>query len=319
MLSRSGSWRGLLVLNYHRIGSSVGELFDHALWSATARDFSRQVRWLASRFQLIGPDQIETVLSGEIRQAVMLSFDDGYRDNYTAAFPILRDAGVPATFFISTGFIDSPSVPWWDEICWMIRSTRRTELLLPDEFGGVFQIDPVADPDCTVATRTVLRRYKSVPGHRAGAFVQAVAHAAGTGRCPASAASELWMTWDMIREMRDSGMFIGGHTHSHPVLARLAPEEQDREIELCRSRLDAELGTEAATDAFSYPVGGPTAFDEVTRACLQRHGFRWAFSYYGGWQRPGRHDPHDLPRTAIEQEVDLPQFRSMTVFPQMFA
>jgi peptidoglycan/xylan/chitin deacetylase (PgdA/CDA1 family) len=317
LLARTGTWQGLLVLNYHRIGTASGSPFDHALWSATRDDFARQVCWVAERFPVVGPAQLDDVLSGRVRRGVMFSFDDGYRDNFTEAFPVLQEHGVPATFFISTGFIDRPWVPWWDEVCWMIRSTTCEVLQLPEEFGGPYELNRNADPELTRATQTILRRYKAIPSHRTADFLDALADVAGTGRCPAEVADGLWMTWDMIREMRDAGMFFGGHTHTHPVLARLTPDEQDREIETCRNRLDAELGP--GTDAFSYPVGGPTAFDEITRACLSRHGFRWSFSYYGGWQRPGLHDPLDLPRTSVEREDTLPQFRSLTVLPQLFA
>lgn len=317
LLAGAGSWRGLLVLNYHRIGEPAGSPFDHALWSATQSDFEQQVRWVASRFPIVTPDSLEDVLCGRVRQGVMITFDDGYRDNFTAAFPVLRDCGVPATFFLSTGFVDSPSVPWWDEVCWMIRSATGTRLELPEEFGGPYELDRAADPELTTATRTILRRYKKVPGDRSEAFLAALAEAGGSGRCDVDEAAELWMTWDMVREMRGAGMSFGGHTHSHPVLSRLQPEQQDREIETCRRRLDEELGP--GITAFSYPVGGYTAFDDVTRACLRNHGFHWSFSYYGGWQRPGRYDPLDLPRTAVEREDTLAKFRSLTALPQLFA
>ncbi|MBV8610095.1 MAG: polysaccharide deacetylase family protein [Singulisphaera sp.] len=122
----------------------------------------------------------------------------------------------------------------------------------------------------------------------------------------------------MLREMKRAGMWIGGHTASHPILARLSRPLQDAEIAECRRRIAAEL-REPMTRFFSYPNGGPGDFNDDTRSCLADHGVEFAFSYYGGFRRFDDWDPYDIRRVGVEKEMTLDQFRAVTTLPQVFS
>src|SRR5215203_1872262 len=130
LLERAFPWSGVLVLNYHRVGDSTGSVFDRGLWSSAADQFADQVRFCKSHFDVISPGDLPAVLSRKRGRYVLITFDDGYRDNYDVAFPILQSEGVKATFFVATGFIDAPRVPWWDEIAWMVRTSTRAGVTL---------------------------------------------------------------------------------------------------------------------------------------------------------------------------------------------
>src|SRR5262249_47238147 len=107
---------GLLVLNYHRVGDPAGNPFDDATFSASASAFRAQVSYLKRWFVMPPPHQIlDSLARGSFADpTALITFDDGYRDNHDVAFPILRDLGVPACFFVVTGFLDAPRLPWWD-------------------------------------------------------------------------------------------------------------------------------------------------------------------------------------------------------------
>lgn len=306
-------WRGVLVLNYHRIGSAAGSLCDWDLWSATAEDFNAQIAYVTRHFDVIGPAELDDALRARMGRFVMLTFDDGYRDNYELALPILQSHRTVATFFLTTGFLDDPQLAWWDEIAWMVRSSPRAGLeacrYLPE---GVHW----DEPHRCAAIRKLLDVYKRLDGQETFAYVELLAEATGSGRAPRAAAADLWMTWDMVRAMRRAGMSIGGHTVTHPVLSRLDPPSQRYEIGECKRRLEAELGEPVTS--FSYPVGSRDAFDDHTRASLREHGFRWAFSYYGGYLSQNV-DGFNIPRTAVERDVRLAEFRAVTLLPQVFA
>jgi peptidoglycan/xylan/chitin deacetylase (PgdA/CDA1 family) len=318
MAGRVVRWHGIVGLNYHRIGDGRRSVFDRGLWSATEEDFDRQVRFLKQGFDVITPADIAGILtrltngSGRPGRHVLVTFDDGYADNYTAAFPILRSHGVPATFFVATGFIDEPALPWWDEIAWMVRTSSRAGLELQPHLP-----DPVAfdEPDRERAISTLLKVYKRLPTSETTAYVEAIGKATGTGRAPADAIDprKLWMTWDMLREMYAGGMTIGGHTVHHPVLANLPRDEQASEISGCAKRLTEELGV--TMTAFAYPVGSRTAFNQDTRICLEERGVQTAFAYHGGMRRLDRWDNYDIPRLAVEQSTSFGEFRAMVMFP----
>ncbi len=209
------------------------------------------------------------------------------RDNYELAFPLLRKYGLSATFFLASGFLDGRRVSWWDEIAWMAHragSEARHVAAVP---GGVTpptgsSLLPTgisftaSSRDATVAE--LVDRYKALPDGDGERFLEEFAEVSGSGRCGASNAEGLWMSWEMAREMRDAGMSIGGHTVSHPVLARLSVERQREEIAGCAQRLSEELGV--AMRWFAYPVGSRGTFTPLTRMILRDCGVELAFSFY---------------------------------------
>jgi peptidoglycan/xylan/chitin deacetylase (PgdA/CDA1 family) len=314
LLSRVAGWSGVLGLNYHRIGAAGDTPYDRGLWSATPETFDAQVGWLKSHARVIGPDELPAALARRAGRHVLITFDDGYRDNYTEALPVLRRHGVPATFFIATGFIDRPRLPWWDEIAWMVRTSRKSAVELPAWLPAPVVFD---EPDRERALRALLRVYKDRPAASTGNYLDVVGAATGTGRHDQAGAADLWMTWDMIRELRAAGMAVGGHTVSHPVLARLSRDGQREEIAGCGRRLAEELGEPMRY--FSYPVGGPAAFDDDTRACLREAGVRFAFSYYGGFRTFDGWDDYDVRRVAVESDTTLDWFKALVSLPRIFA
>lgn len=305
-------WRGVVGLNYHRIGDGRHSIFDRGLYSATREDLDRQVRWLKANFDVIAPRDIDYVVRVKRGRHVLITFDDGYVDNYEHAFPVLKAHGVPATFFIATGFIDEPQLPWWDEIAWMVRTSKRSGLEMPGYLEGAVSFD---EPERERAVRTLLRAYKKLPDERTKDFLNAAGAATGTGRPPRDLVDPrtFWMTWDMIREMHAAGMTIGGHTVHHPVLSRLSREEQAKEIASCERRLKEELGIPMHT--FAYPVGSRDAFNSDSQECLRERGVLNAFSYYGGISSLRAWNDYDIRRMAVEQDTTFDEFRAMVMFP----
>lgn len=313
LLQYTSRWSGVVVLNYHRIGHPERSLFDHALWSAQPEAFASQVRFLKSQLDVIGPDDLAAARRDARGRYGLITFDDGYRDNYDVAFDILKAERVGATFFVVTGFIDSPRVPWWDEIAWMVRTSRRSRIELDGWLSRPVDL-PALDREQVI--QDVLRVCKRLQPDRQSVYLDAVADATGSGRY-AAGGHDLWMTWDMLREMRAAGMTIGGHTVSHRLLSKASDQEQRDEIVGCSRRLAEEL--EAPLRYFSYPVGGRNSFNDVTRGCLREAGIEFAFSYYGGCRRFVEWDDYDVRRVAIERDVTAHAFRSIVSLPQLFA
>jgi peptidoglycan/xylan/chitin deacetylase (PgdA/CDA1 family) len=318
VLENVHAWSGLLVLNYHRIGCSSGSQFDRAIWSATADDFDQQVAYTKTQCEIVGLDDLPNVMSDLQSKSrwnrsrfAMITFDDGYLDNFEKAYPVLRTHDVPGVFFITTGFLDNKRLAWWDEIAWMIRSSSQ-ESIAANEFIA----SSVCLKNRDQAIVTVLREFYALPGHRTGDFLEFLADATNVGRASAELSQSMWMTWDHVREMRSHGMSIGAHTVNHPILARLPFEEQN--FEICESRLRLEQELEESITSLSYPVGRRDSFNEDTRRVLSQNDFDWAFSYYGGYSK-GQVDRFDVPRVAIESDSSMTDFRSFSALPQVFA
>ena len=312
-LGRVAPWRGTLGLGYHRIAEDPDDLtFDPGLYSATPDALDRQLAFLRSNFDVVSPEALVREPDAPGRR-VVVTFDDGYRDNYELALPLLRRHGIPAAFFLATGYIDEPRVPWWDELAWIVRHSAKTTLPAAEWLDRDLEL--TGDPQA--ATATLTDAYKSLPTDRGEAFIEHCAEAAGTGRCDRASAADLWMTWEMARELRDAGMTIGGHTVTHPVLARTPPDAQRREIEGCGARLAEELGIRMRH--FAYPVGLRTSFDETTKRLLSDAGVELAFSLYGGYVRPGHSDRLDVRRASVALAMGASEFRAMLMAPRLFA
>ncbi|MDB5173062.1 MAG: hypothetical protein JWN51_1835 [Phycisphaerales bacterium] len=308
-----GGWRGLLVLAYHRIGNGANSPFDRALWSATADEFDAQIRLVKQHADVISPDDLADAATRRRGRHVLLTFDDGYRDNYDTAFPILRSHGVSALFFITTGFIDNSRISWWDEIAWMVRASRRREILPSPWVKERIEFD---EPARERAIETLLAVYKALPADATDAYLDEIAHATGSGRYAGNDAERMWMTWDMLREMRQAGMGVGGHTVNHPILANLSRDQQCEEIAGCARRIREETGHPMRW--LSYPRGKPGTFDAHIRECLADEKVDLAFSAYGGLNRPGLWENYDMRRTGVEMNRSRHWLKLALTLPQIF-
>lgn len=312
--STIGRWNGLLVFNYHRIGDPALSPFDRALFSADVDEFERQVQFLKKNADVVGIADLEQVFQRP-RRAILITFDDGYRDNYELAFPVLKQEKVPATFFITSGFIDDSPISWWDEIAWMVRNGTASELRSPTTEGTPLPLGTPEEKEAAI--NQLLLFYKDLPTSQTEQFLNELAETTGSGRSPAGLGRDLWMDWGMIREMDQSGMDIGGHTVTHPVLSCTSVQNQRQEIFESKRRIESELGH--SISAFSYPVGQPNSFTEETKRLLKEAGYQWAFSFSGGFSRLDHPDAFDLPRVAVSPFLSLNLFQATTRLPWVFA
>lgn len=289
LLRRRPPWRGVLLLNHHRVGDGTRWSTGRDVWSATAEQLDDQLDFLARNFDLIRPEDLVDVLHDPRARAVGITFDDGYRECYEIAYPILRAHGAAAVFFLTTGFLDGVRTAWWDEITWM------------------------AGPSREASVASLVAHYKTLPDRRAEDFLDYLAEATGSGRRDPAASQSEWLTWEMVREMRSGGMSMGAHTVNHPVLARHGRDTQHAEIVGSIERIAEEIGERPAL--FSYPDGTRGSFDGTSRDLLDESGVRLAFSNYGGIAQPGRWDPYDIPRISLGHQMTRHRFRGIATLP----
>jgi peptidoglycan/xylan/chitin deacetylase (PgdA/CDA1 family) len=152
----------LSILNYHRIGDSVATPYDPSVFSTTAEEFDEQVAFLRGEFFMPALGEALAILDGQPvgRPAVLVTFDDGYRDNFEIAFPILRRHGATTVFFLTTSFVEGGVLPWWDSIAWTLRNAARRRFRLDYPASREFDIDAQG---LNAVHRAVLRCTKTPP------------------------------------------------------------------------------------------------------------------------------------------------------------
>jgi peptidoglycan/xylan/chitin deacetylase (PgdA/CDA1 family) len=310
----------LRILAYHRVRDHVeldGFSFDVDLISASAEAFRQQMRHLREHFTPLRFDQVLSYVDADLRlpkRAVLVTFDDGYDDNYRVAFPILRDLGMSAMFFVSTGHIDSGEPYLYDWLVHMVCTTTASVLRTP-ELGTDWEI-PVGLRERRALAATLLDRLKGLDDAGQSALIARLEREWNLPRSAGHADCRP-MTWDQLREMARDGMEIGSHGVGHRMLAKLPLPQMTKEVVQSKSTLERELG--APAHVISYPVGGHDAFDTETVQAVRSAGFRMACSYVAGSSRIAAESRYSMRRLPVEREMDGPWFEAMVSVPELFS
>jgi peptidoglycan/xylan/chitin deacetylase (PgdA/CDA1 family) len=304
-LERLPASKHLLVVNYHRLSDSSPSDFDDGVFSATADMFERHISHLKRRHTIVSLDEAVDLVTGKRPWSgtpVLLTFDDGYLDCYTLAFPVLRSQRVPASFFLVTSIVGTDTIMWWDQIAYAVKRTRKTRIRL----GYPGPIDLVVNDDTRhYAIRRLLAAYKSPTTTDPQRFLAELFDECEVW--PTTAPARMFMNWAEAVEMRKGGMDIGSHTHSHPLLGKLSLDEQVRELGESRRILEDRL--HETIDVLAYPVGIPGSVNVHTECALRQTGYRAALSFSGGYNQPGRTNAFDIKRVAAEVDTTWPRFR----------
>jgi peptidoglycan/xylan/chitin deacetylase (PgdA/CDA1 family) len=222
LLALAARRSGLLTLAYHRIGVGANQPFDDGLLSASAEDFRDQIRHLRDHFDVLNGDTLLQAMQGGTlslkRPSALITFDDGYRDNYELAFPILRELGVPAVFFVAARFVDEPALTWWDRVAYVVKSTQQSVLQLDYPAGVTIDVRKIGPSQ---AIRQILRTYKQTHEIDQQRFFERLEATAKVEVDSPALGRGLFMSWDQVRELSHGGMEIGGHTYNHPILSRI--------------------------------------------------------------------------------------------------
>jgi peptidoglycan/xylan/chitin deacetylase (PgdA/CDA1 family) len=309
---------GLTVLTYHRIAEPETNLFYDPVISCTPDSFRAQIDWLSHHTRILTLEElIDRAQSNSLWQepTVLVTFDDGYRDNFDVAVPILAERNVPATFFIPTEFLDTPQVPWWDYVAYVVKHTqvRRFTLERSSERNGApLEINVETMPQ-SVAIMTIIRALLDDTVDDERRFLDELTRRAEVDVDAQALGRSLFMSWDQVRRLTESDtkFTIGSHSHSHPKLAELDGESQRRELILSKQILEGRVGCEIK--AFAYPYGWPGTYTECTKAIVAQTGYQLAFTSREGINRPKTFDLREIRRLGVGSGDSLDLLRARVV------
>jgi colanic acid/amylovoran biosynthesis glycosyltransferase len=256
------------VLTYHRIGDP--RRGPPGIVSATPKAFERQMRWLARTGRAVSLDDVLRARDGGAplpRGAVLVTFDDAYRDFDEHAWPVLRQLGIPATLFVPTAYPGSPRRAfWWDRLFAAIDAARGT---VATPLGSL----PLHTPWQRRRTYRALREHvKRLPHDAAMALVDELVDALAAPPAPGAV-----LSWPALRRLAREGVALGAHSRTHPVLSRVT--EQRVATEIAGSVEDLRRETATIPSAFAFPGGAvPPGADRVLRDA----GIRLAFTTSAG-------------------------------------
>lgn len=225
---------------------------------------------------------------------VVLTFDDGYRDNLTEALPVLRAASAPFTLYVTPGFADRTAPLWWRDLEDVVRLQDRLDVPFP---GGAESFASATGPEKRAAFEAIYWRLRRGPEETLDAVIGAMARQAGIDRL--ARLDQLCMRWDELAAIAAEPLCtIGAHTLTHPMLAKHGDERVREEIFGSRRVIAERLGCEVRH--FSYPVGDPASAGQREFSIARAAGFETAVT-----TRPGvlhaAHADHllALPRISL--------------------
>lgn len=312
--------RDLRILAYHRVvtiddASEFG--FDLDLVSASAAQFREQMSLVRERFNPIRFVDLVAAISGRAplpRNPLIVTFDDGYDDNYRTAFPILRELGVPATFFVSTGHVDSGAPFAYDWLVHIVCHGNAARLRIPElALDGEV---PASLAERRQLAAAILDGLKWLDASVQDSIISrleeesALPRSSGHDDCRP-------MTWDQLREMQAAGMEIGSHGVSHRMLAKLPHADMRAEVVSSKETLDRELAH--PVDIISYPVGGSNSYNDAVVEAVRAAGFMMGCSYTSGRNAIPTGPEFALRRLPVERQMDIAWFDAMLGVPELFS
>lgn len=302
------------MLTYHSIRGRPGP-FDEGVIDSTVEQLDRQLAMVRRHCSPIGLEQLRAFLREGTqlpKNPVLVTFDDGYRDNHELALPILLRHGIRATFFIATSYITERRVFWWDRIAYLISSSPESRAKL--SYPLPLDLD-MRDRPRTI--RLLQRIAKTTPCLDFANYLDGIGQAAKVDwgeREERRYADELILDWKQILELRRAGMDIASHTRTHRVLDTLSREDLDEELSGSREELESILKEPVCT--ISYPVGRTISDKAEVRNAIAKAGYELGFSNASGVNNVWRSvDPFDLRRISLDRGTDDCLFRGMLAIP----
>jgi peptidoglycan/xylan/chitin deacetylase (PgdA/CDA1 family) len=307
-----GLWaKSLTVINYHRIDDPHRKDFDSFKpnVSATPDNFDRQMDYLSKWFNVVSMQDVLQWLGGQkklLPYTALITFDDGYLDNYTFAYPILRAHNFPALIFLTTEHIGTDIPFYWDMAAYCFHHTKRDQLTFPDG-----KIEGWSNPEqLDQVTRKWIELMKTFPQAEKLVYVQRLPELLGVS-IPDGFFKKLMTNWDQVKEMQKGGIEFGAHTMHHPILTRIPLEEVRAEIEGSKSRIEKELGEPVLS--FAYPNGQSSDLNDKIEKIVADSGIRAAFTLLNGpsSQDEVKRNPFAIRRIFISYKHSLSEYAAL--------
>jgi peptidoglycan/xylan/chitin deacetylase (PgdA/CDA1 family) len=296
------------VFCYHRVVPkevAKAQIVHRALY-VTPDTLERHIRWMVSVGDVVGISQI---LEKSRSLRFMITFDDGWSDNYTYALPILRRYGVPAIIFISTDNIDRKRLFWSEEIGMLIQKSPRSAYEVTSALQSLVSramelivgrdrksINTNWRPaDHTLLLDRFIECMKVLPVDVREEFLDSFYSKVEVSP---HTIKDLLLSWEQISIMKAQGITFGSHTHTHPILDRMGERAIESELWASKQVLERHLGE--SVSSFSYPNG---CYKNIhIQKSLGSYGFKYAFTLERSPVSEGT-DPLLIPRCLVYEDI----------------
>ncbi len=217
---------------------------------------------------------IEDIANNHTKSAAtnpfIISFDDGFKNNKTIAAPILEELGIPAVFYVTTGFVEYNGMSWIDKIEWLFENIEGEHRIAVQENEKVIiNMDSASKISALELIRKHVKQSKQLD---VNSYVSDLFSQLGKDVVPSSLdVLDEKMNWKDVIDLNSSDLFtIGGHTHSHAIMSYLSDKDLVREVDMSLSLIQKHLG--ATPEHYSYPEGQREHYNQHVISLLKSRG-----------------------------------------------
>lgn len=292
------------ILMYHGVSEAPLPFYN---WTVVDKlSFQSQMKYLKRNFEVVPlsslPGMIARPVSG--KPLAVVTFDDGYQNNFDVAYPVLCEEKVPATIFLTTGLVDTNSTTW---TCRLHDAVENTDAKSLKWNSSVYSLDTVdARQNAISIIKTHLKR---ISHHEALECVRDILVRLGVdpNKKFGTGSPYRMLSSVSIRAMLSSGLVeFGGHTSTHPILSRLSAKDQEREIGDCVEAVSRLSGAGCST--FAYPNGSPEDYNNDSVRILRDLGVTTAVTTIEGYNT-GKTPMLELRRSGVGAGDSMAQFK----------
>jgi peptidoglycan/xylan/chitin deacetylase (PgdA/CDA1 family) len=272
----------------------------------TPEGFACQLDYIQQKYDVVTCEHLSAFLRGETdlpAHPLLITFDDGYRDNFSNAYPILAERKFPALIFLASDYMQGETPFFWDYVAYCFQHTHLRSAELP-VLGFVSWSDQREKK--LIVSRWV-NLIKRLPDQEKKSAVSELASILEVEIVP-GAFSELYVTWDQVREMNQNGIEFGAHTAGHPILTSIPLSQVEDELVRSKRKIEAEI--EKPIISFAYPNGGVDDFSLDVVALVKKAGFELAFTLIRGTTpfEKLRTDPLTIRRINLSASDNFSRF-----------
>jgi peptidoglycan/xylan/chitin deacetylase (PgdA/CDA1 family) len=303
--------KSLTVLNYHRIDEPENspDTFLPNI-SATPEEFQRQMAYLSRWFNVVSLQDVTNWLSINKplpHHAALITFDDGYLDNYTNAFPILRKFNFPAVIYLTSGHIAADRPFYWDLAAYCFFHTKRDHFPFPDGRERKWE----TQQEKSQILKQWIETLKRIEESEKDMWVNRIPDLLNVA-IPKDFFRKLIVNWDQVREMSTNGMDFGAHTITHPILTRISEQQINQEIKGSKKKIEDEIGRPVSS--LAYPNGMRADVNNDVVNITKNSGFMTAFTLLNGPTSLSevKKNPYIIRRIFISHRHTIPQFSLLT-------
>jgi peptidoglycan/xylan/chitin deacetylase (PgdA/CDA1 family) len=289
-----------LIVTYHRFSETDSSVMT------SARLLAQQLEYLTAHYRIVPLSELARLLASGAKlpsSVAAVTIDDGYRDCYEVAFPVLRRYKVPAALFIVTGFTDQRNWMWTDKLRYLL-PRARTSMLETRVNDALLQIRLNSTQPRFELADCVNSVLKELPDEAKDDSLAEIAYSLGV-ELPDSPPPEFdSVNWEQVREMNSAGIEIGSHTMTHPILTNVGSARVRKELAESRERIEGIIGNPVGL--FCYPNGG---YNQAIKREVARAGYRCAVTCEPGFNEASA---DHLSLRRIHTEPDLEHFAQST-------